>query len=79
MIDMILALLALVIAEAAVLAGAAIAREVRELTRKTGEKPEDAGDPAEDFEKKWREGLDAMMGYDASAARRAARRDEDEE
>lgn len=32
----------------------------------------------ETFEKRWREGIDAMMGYDLRAARAAVRRDEDE-
>lgn len=33
----------------------------------------------EEFEKRWREGMSAMMGYDLSAARKAVRADGDEE
>lgn len=31
-----------------------------------------------EFEKRWREGIDAMMGYDLKTARAAVRRGEDE-
>lgn len=33
----------------------------------------------EEYEKRWREGMDSMMGYDLSAARRAVRQDAEDE
>lgn len=65
---------------------AVIAGEVWALIRQ-GRGPGDKGDAApqreetaetESFERRWREGIDAMMGYDLRAARAAVRRDEDE-
>ncbi len=65
---------------------AAIAVEVWVLVAR-GRGPGDKGDAmpereetaeTESFEKRWREGIDAMMGYDLKAARAAVRRDEDE-
>ncbi len=79
MITVLLGLLALVIAEAAALAGVRIVKAVRELKNEGGAAPPKSGqEPGEDFEKRWREGMDAMMGYDLAAARRAAGRDEHE-
>lgn len=40
---------------------------------------EGESDTSEDFEKHWREGLNAMMGYDLDAARKAVRSDGGEE
>ncbi len=65
---------------------AVIAGEVWVLVAR-GRGPGDKGDEmpkreetaeTESFEKRWREGIDAMMGYDLRAARAAVRRDEDE-
>ncbi len=78
MIDIILVLLAVVVLEAAALAGILIWKlTAGERKDRKGEAPETSADG--DFEKRWQEGIDAMMEYDALTARRAARRDEDEE
>ena len=49
---------------------------------KTGLTPEAESDEArrktDDYEKRWREGMDSMMSYDLAAARRAVRNDADE-
>lgn len=78
MVYIILILLAAVLAEAAVLGG----KEIWDMCRHGGgtETPEGgAPESAEtENERKWQEGISAMMGYDLGAARKAARRDEDE-
>ncbi len=80
MINVLLALLALVIAEAAALAGVGIVKAVRELKDRGDTPPRGIGqEPGEDYEKRWREGMDAMMGYDLAAARRAAGREQHED
>ena len=79
MVTLLLALLALMLAEAAALEGVRIVKAVRELKKEGDVPPQKGGqEPAEDFEKRWREGMDAMLGYDLAAARRAAGRDEHE-
>lgn len=63
---------------------AVIAGELGWLLGRTGRAgasggPQETEPEGGEFEKRWREGLDAMMGYDLAAARSAVRRDEDEE
>ncbi len=77
MVDIILCLLALLIFEAAVLVGAVIWKTAAGERKGGAEKREETAESG-DFEKRWQEGIDAMMGYDVTKARNAARRDEDE-
>ncbi len=81
MTEIALLLIALAAVELAVLAGAMVWRTV--FDGRERKRPEDSGteekEENEDFEKRWRDGMRAMMGYDAETARRAARRDENEE
>ena len=76
MVYIILILLASVLAEAAVLGG----KEIWDMCRHGGgtETPDGEETAETENERKWQEGISAMMGYDLGAARKAARRDEDE-
>ena len=79
MVSTVLILAAAVLIEAAALL-LKIWREGKYLRGERRAAPAEAAGPeaAEDFERKWREGIDAMMGYDVRAARKAVRSDEDE-
>lgn len=77
MVDFLLGLMAFVLLETAVLAGIAI-RASLAGRRKDSSEREQENTANEDFEKRWQEGIDAMMGYDVTRARRAAGRDENE-
>ena len=80
MVYIILALAALAAAEAAVVLGVLAVWLWRDVSPgRRGRKTEDAGDGGEEFEKRWQEGMNSVMGYDLGAARRAVRRDKDEE
>ena len=79
--DLILILMALTALELAVLMGVTVWRTVFGVKEKKG--PEDPGpekaepeekDESEEYERRWRDGVRAMMGYDG----RPAGRDEDE-
>ncbi len=76
-VDIILVLLALLLFEAAVLAGMRIGRALHGERRGQGEKGPESAESA-DYERRWQEGIDAMLGYDVRKARSAAGRDLDE-
>ncbi len=78
MVYVIIGLLALIAAEAA----AALLLAVKRTGDGAGER-DGAGEArapgGEEFEKRWQEGMSAMMGYDLMAARRAVRSDGEDE
>ena len=78
---------AVMLAEAAVILGCVIWREGRGARgrAKTGESgrpvsgPSSGDEKSLEMEKRQQEGIDAIMGYDLAAARKAVRRDGEEE
>ena len=85
MIEVLMLMLALVIAELAVLVGVVVWRVCAGERPSVGAAPPSASPTIEtedkktvDFEKRWQDSMDQMMGYDMSVARRAVRKDADE-
>ncbi len=71
----VLWLLAVVLAELAALMGRELWDRRRQGRKNGGETPQEESD----YEKRWQEGVSAMMGYDLKAARRAVRGDDEDE